>query len=119
MNFTRYIILFLIFLLPLYAQGQPGKYILNGHLHIKDGETYPYQLVFTVSHSAINGYSITKMTDGSETKTTIKGHINRKKQTLSITETKLLSERQKDVIICMVDAKLVYKLRGAKYFIIG
>ena len=115
--------LFLVFafasFLPMLSFGQPGKYVLNGNLHLKDGTTYPYKLVFDVNNGDIKGYSITKIPDGTETKAGIKGHINRKKQTVSITEIQLLSESQKDVTYCMLEAKMVYKLKGTNYFALG
>ncbi len=119
MHLTRYYILFLVLLIPLSMQGRQKDYVLNGQLKVKDGDTYPYQLVFDVSHSVIKGYSITKMPDGSETKSTIKGLINKQQHVLIISETKLLSAPQKDVTICLVNAILTYKLHKNSCVISG
>jgi hypothetical protein len=120
MNFIRKFILFSLFLVPICVLGQ-GKYTLNGHLHVKDGDTYPYKLVFSIARGDINGYSVTRITDSTETKGVITGHINRKKQILTFVETKVIGEHepQKDVTNCLIDAKCAYKLHGANYIVIG
>jgi hypothetical protein len=115
---NRLILFFLIFLIPFCAKGQE-KYTLSGHLHVKDGDTYPYRLVFDVAKGNIAGYSYTKSPDGTETKAVIKGHLNRKKQTLTITETQALAEHKQDVYCCLIDARMMYKVKGDDIYVIG
>ena len=118
MNYLRYFT-FLFILIPLCLSAKNKEHVLNGKIKVKDGDTYPYQLVFEVSQKTIKGYSITKLPDGTDTKTSITGMIYRKKKGLIISETKLLSAPQKDITICFVSAILSYKKKGSNYIISG
>ena len=108
-----------IIFIPLLLTGKEKNHVLKGQLKVKGGESYPYQLVFSVAHAKMKGYSITKMPDGSETRTSIKGLINKERHLIIFAETKLLTAEQKDLTTCFVNAVLMYKLKGANYMVTG
>jgi hypothetical protein len=112
-------LIILFSMLPLCLSAKNKEHTLNGKIKVKDGDTYPYQLVFEVSHNTLKGYSVTKLPDGTDTKTGITGMIYQKKKGIIISETKLLSAPQKDVSICFVNAILTYKKKGNNYIISG
>ncbi len=116
----RYIILSLLLLATAIVQAKEKDHTLNGKLKVKGGDTYPYQLVFGVTHSSvIKGYSITKLSDGTDNKTEIRGVINKEKHIIIFAETKLLSAPLPDATACMVNAVLTYKLKGGNYALSG
>ncbi|MCW3122224.1 MAG: Protein of unknown function precursor [Flavipsychrobacter sp.] len=119
MNRLGYFICLLIMLLPLCVFASGKEHTLNGSIKVKGEETYPYKLVFEVSHSNIKGYSLTTLPDGTDSKTSISGLLNRKQHVLIISETKLLTAPIKDMDICFVNAVLAYKKKGKNYVIAG
>lgn len=119
MNYLRHFTFLLFVLLPLCLSAKNKEHVLNGKIKVKGGDTYPYQLVFEVSHNTVKGYSITKLPDGTDTKTSITGIIHRGKKGLIISETKLLSAPQKDITICFVNAILSYRKKGNNYIVSG
>ena len=118
MNEKKYRLFFLMFLLPLIVQGQSTNYIFNGYLHIKNGKTFPYQLVFTLSGNLIKGYSATTLTDGTEPKTSITGSLNMKQQTFTFSESTFYPA-QKTRISCFVNATLNCKPNNKGFSIRG
>ena len=112
-------ILTLALLLPFSLCGQTKKYSLDGRAKMITGETYPYHVVFDVKGTALSGYSITKQLNGTDYKTEIKGHIYKRTHTLTITETKPLGALPDSTGLCMFDARLTYKLEGARYVVTG
>ena len=119
MNYLRHFPFLLFVLLPLCLSAKNKEHVLNGKIKVKGGDTYPYQLIFEVSRNTIKGYSITKLPDGTDTKTSITGIIHKQKKGLIISETKLLSAPQKDITICFVNAILTYRKKGGNYIISG
>ena len=110
---------FLILIIPFVLHAQSNHYELDGFIHVKNGETYPYQLLISVRGSSIHGYSITKLADGTEPKITLKGHIERDKHTITINEKKLISELPQNTSTCLVNAVLTYTAGKSKYPLSG
>lgn len=108
----------LLILCSFCASGQVKQYVLNGQIHIRNGKTYPYQIAFSVKGSSIHGTAITKLTDGTEPRTSIAGTINKKQRTLTFAEN-TFGNGQKSPITCFADATLAYKLYGTKYMLKG
>jgi hypothetical protein len=119
MYYNKYFIIFIILIMPILANGQLRNYTLNGHIHTQYGDTYPYQLTFSISGETIVGYSITRFSDGSKQKIIIKGHVDRDKQVITISEKKPVSNAPNDFSMCLIDATLNYKLQNAKYTFSG
>jgi hypothetical protein len=106
------------------ASGQTDSYTLKGTAKAKEGNTYQYQFTFSVHGSSLKGYSITRQVDGSEFKAKIKGHLNKKKHTLSFKETEPFDGMPKgasadSITTCLFEVALAYKLHGSKYEVKG
>ena len=113
------IILLFIICIPFYLIGQSKNYALAGYTYLLGGEKCPYELVFDIAGTTINGHSLTKRSDGMEQRMKIKGTIDREQHTISFTETTAANALQPALTSCAIDAKLKYILRGNKYFISG
>ncbi len=110
MYYIRLILVFIIFTNAIIVRGQNQDFVLKGQIHVTNGETYPYQLFFkTKKDTAICGYSITKLPDGTEPKIKIKGHLDRQKHILTFSEKKLVSDLPQNFSMCLVDATLKYR----------
>ena len=75
---------FLLF--PVLTYGQGGVCKLRGVMQVKNGKTFPYQLVLNVKGNEVTGYSQTKLFDGTEPKTTVTGTLNKKNNSLKLKE---------------------------------
>jgi len=106
-------------MIPVVFVSQSKNYELDGFIHVKNGETYPYQLLISVRGSSIHGYSITKLADGTEPKITIKGHIERDKHSITISEKKLISQLPRNTSTCLVNSVLAYTPGKSKYPLAG
>ena len=67
------------------SNAQTKQTTLTGKLVMKTGEVFPYKLVFTDSGNVIKGYSLTYK-EPDETKTAIRGTIDRQMRTLFFKE---------------------------------
>ncbi len=94
------------------------EYVLNGTLHVKNGNTFPYNLVYYIKGTQITGYSTTKLSNGAQPKTPINGSINTKRQILTFTEYPNDTGGQ-DAITCFVHASVSFRLINNKYQIKG
>ena len=111
--------IYFILNMPAALHGQSKYYELDGFIHVKNGETYPYQLILGVRGTSVRGFSITKIADGVEPKISIRGHIEREKHMLTITEKKVVSELPQNSSTCLVNAMLTYTPGKTKYPISG
>ena len=97
---------------------QAKEFVLNGTIHVKNGNTFPYHLVCNIKGTQITGYSTTKLRNGAQPKTPIKGIINQKTQILTFTEYPNDTGGQ-DAITCFVHASVSFRLINNKYQIKG
>jgi hypothetical protein len=118
MHYSRYFIILIMFIIPFCVFGQTKSYTLNGHMHVMNGDSYPYQLTVHISGEKVDGYSVTSFPDGTKQKITVKGNLDREKQVLIISETKVAGNIP-DAYACLIDATLSYKLNGTKYYFSG
>jgi hypothetical protein len=114
---SRHISIALLFLFPALLFGQAKEYTLNGYVHIKDGETCTYKISFSVSGTAVKGYSITTDREGQQLQATILGSIDRKRHTLSFVESDIRLHLPRET--CLFHAKLAYRQAGAHYLLTG
>jgi len=117
---NRFIIIlcFLLFTHP-FAEGQSKNYTLKGHIYIRGGDKYPYQLIFNINGDVVIGYSVTKWPNAVEPRIKIRGQIDFKQHTLLYRETEIITALPLAGNMCLVDTKLKYVLRGGRYFIFG
>ena len=92
---------------------QTKQTTLTGRLVMKTGEVFPYKLVFTDSGNVIKGYSLTYK-EPDETKTAIRGAIDRQMRTLLFKEKDIIYSRsvQTKAYMCLVNASLEYVQDG-------
>ncbi len=117
MHYSKYFIIFIILTMPFCVFGQSKTYTLNGHMHVANGDNYPYQLVLHISGDMIDGFSVTKFSDGSKQKIIVKGTIDRDKQSMTVSEKKVTGAAND--FSCLIDATLNYQLRGTQYYFTG
>jgi hypothetical protein len=88
---------------------QSKQITLSGTMMVATGEKFPYRIVFTESEGVIKGYSYT-FSDPQETKTVIKGVLDRSARTLRFKETEIVSSQgvRTKAFMCLVNAKLEY-----------
>lgn len=114
------VLLILALVYPTLLIAQPKNFSLKGIAAVKDGDKYPYQLTLSLSRSTVSGYSVTKQPDGTELKAKIKGHINRKLQLFTFSETESIGTIPSSFdVTCLFDAQLFYKLKDGKFFVSG
>ncbi len=118
MGVMKYFLIFFTFIIPLSSHGQAQSYTLNGLMHVKNGETFPYQLVFHLSGNSIEGYSLTKLTNGVRPKIAIEGQVDVPRQLITISEKKLINKLPDNFTMCLLDATLNYKEK-AKHVLSG
>ncbi len=82
--------------------------VFIGRLTVSGGAEYSYKLFVTDSADIITGYSVTDIAGSGETKTLIRGTINRDKKQITFRETKMTYNKSKenDSDLCYVHAKL-------------
>jgi hypothetical protein len=80
-----------------------------------------YKVMFTEMNGTISGYSITDLGGKYETKTAIKGILNKKNGKITFNETKVISTKYKqdESNLCFVNAKCVLKNFDKKTVITG
>jgi hypothetical protein len=112
---------FLLLLMPAFMTAQTKQFTLNGSLGVESGETFSYRLVFTDSAGVIKGYAVTYQREENDTKATITGVLDKKKKTLSFTETEILYNRgfKSNAIICLIKATLKYIPEGGNFILSG
>ena len=112
----RWVLVLVLLVNSLPVTGQKYKYVLNGQMHVTNGETYLYKLSFNTKDTTFSGSAVTVLPDGSQPELTIKGHINKKRHLITFSEKKLVSELPPNVSMCLVDATLKYHTCGKKVF---
>ncbi len=97
----------------LKAGAQAKSTTLTGTMVMKTGEVFPYKLVLTDSGSVVKGYSITYK-EPNETKTTIRGTLDRHMRTLSFKERDIVHSHtvRTKAYMCLVQANLEYVQDG-------
>ncbi len=95
------------------VNAQTKQTTLTGKLVMKTGEVFPYKLVFTDSGNVIKGYSLT-YNESDETKTAIRGAIDRQMRTLLFKEKDIIYSHsvQTKAYMCLVNASLEYVQDG-------
>ncbi len=93
---------------------QPKQYTLTGALVMQTGETFPYKIIFSDSGAGIKGFSLTYK-EPNETKTTIRGKLDRQMRTLSFKEKDIVYSHnvQTKAFMCLVNANLEYVQDGS------
>ena len=87
-------------------------------MQVRNGKTFPYQLVLNVKGNEVAGYSQTKLFDGTEPKTTVTGFIDKKKHSVKFKE----STAENTVghsISCFASVTLYYKFDNGRYVMTG
>lgn len=81
-----------------------------GRLSVEGGGEYAYKLYVTDSAGQLTGYSITDIGGPNETKTWVRGSINKEKKTLTFHETKVAYTKTKQAApsVCLLAATLRY-----------
>lgn len=110
-----------LILFPLLCAAQRPAFRLNGSLGVESGETFTYQLVFTDSAGYISGYAVTYLQKENDTRAAITGAIDRKKKTLSFTETEIVYNNgfRSHAIICLIRSALTYRKEGSSFVLAG
>ena len=105
---------------PSYCQTTNYEFI-GSLLYNNMKEHVVYKVVFTEVNGAISGYSITDLGGKYETKTAIKGLLNKKNGKISFNETKIISTKYKqdESNLCFVNAKCALKNVDKKTLITG
>ena len=100
------------------AQTKPAT--LTGTLVMKTGETFPYKIVFTDSGDVVRGYSLTYK-EPDETKTTIRGTLDRRMRTLAFKEKEIVYSHNVSTkaFMCLVNASLEYVREAEGYVLKG
>lgn len=93
-------------------------FVLKGSIHVKNGSSFPYHLVISIKGSQVSGYSVTRLKNGAQPRTPVKGSINKKTQILTFTEYPNDTGGQ-DAITCFVHASVSFKQINNKYQIKG
>jgi hypothetical protein len=109
-----FLTLFFILGALLTGNAQSKQTTLTGTLTMQTGEVFPYKLVFTDSGKVIKGYSLTYK-EPDETKTAIRGTLDRQMRTLTFKEKDIISSHnvQTKAYMCLVDASLDYVQDGS------
>ncbi len=107
--FTLFIIICSLFT----GSAQTKQTTLTGTLVMKTGEVFPYKLVFADSGNVVKGYSFTYK-EPDETKTAIRGTLDRQMRTLSFKEKDIIYSHnvQTKAYMCLVNASLEYVQDG-------
>jgi len=105
---------------PSYCQTTNYEFI-GSLLYNNMKEQIVYKVMFTEVNGAISGYSITDLGGKYETKTVIKGLLNKKNGKISFNETKIISTKYKqdESNLCFVNAKCALKNVDKKTLITG
>lgn len=116
MNNIISVIFFLLFAQVSY--GQLSGVIFVGSVTLKGtDEHYPYKIQFTDSNGVIKGYSLTDIGGANETKSAIRGTINKSNKEIIFDELNIVSTKSKSPKedFCFIHAKLrVSTIKGAK-----
>ena len=96
---------------------QTKEYTLSGYVSVPGEGNCKYRIGFSVTGSAISGYSVTYLSDKTEMKASIAGAINRKKETLTFKETPVPGFSQG--ADCLFDARLKSKTIATHTFLMG
>lgn len=85
------------------------SYTLSGMMQMNTGETFPYKIVFTEENGNIRGSSYT-FAPPQQTKSTIKGTIDRYERKIKFRETEITESRgmPTKAFMCLVNATLIY-----------
>lgn len=67
-------------------KGQKTSYYLTGQMKVRNGDSFPYKLSFTLKNNQLLGISETRLKNGQSPKTPIKGHFDEKSQSISFAE---------------------------------
>ncbi len=102
------------------AMAQSKPIVLNGSLIMKTGEIFPYKIVLTDSGDVIKGYSLTYK-EPDETKTAIRGTLDRRMRTLSFKEKEINYSHNVSTkaFMCLVNAQLEYVRDASGYVLKG
>ena len=86
---------------------QPHQFTLNGKIRMATGEEFQYKIVASETNDVVDGFSYT-FSPPRETKTVIKGKLDRQHNKFTFRETEILSSHDihTDAFMCMVNAKL-------------
>ena len=100
-----------IILFPLNLIAQQKQWVLKGYLGVEGGESYTFKLEFTDSSGYVYGHSYTWLYENKQVKAAISGVLDKKNNTLSFKETKIISNKgfQSGTTICLINAFLKFK----------
>lgn len=105
----HYFLLLLLFF-PICAIAQVSDIVFLGTVSTSDGQVFSYKLQFTDSEGSIRGYSITDVMGPNETKTLIRGTIDKRQKQIRFRETRVLSTKtkitSKDDFLCFINGSL-------------
>jgi hypothetical protein len=104
--------LLLVFLLGYSVSvcAQVKNITLKGFIAVPGGESFSYKLVFTDSADIVNGYSLTYLHEGKETKALITGTVDKAARTFHFRETEIVYNHgfESQGTMCLINAKLNY-----------
>ncbi len=110
---SKYLFVLLILVCPGFSKAQLAINVLDGFVHLKEGITCNYKVVFTTTGNDIKGYTVTTMEDGTELKANLKGTINKRKHTLEFKESPLPNVDMTGP--CLFDVQLNYQVINGAY----
>jgi hypothetical protein len=107
--YMRNLFICVLFVCSYHSFAQAKPIMLNGTINLNTGESFPYKLVLTETDGAVKGYSITYNAPD-DTKTLIRGTLDRRSHTLSFKETEIAYSHtyHTQAYMCLIDAKLSY-----------
>lgn len=91
--------------------------VFVGSVSVNDGKDFPYKLFVSDSNDVLSGYSVMDIMGPDETKTAVKGSIDREQKQITFRETKIIYTKSKesDTAFCYLHARLkAGKMQGAK-----
>lgn len=90
------------------STAQVTNLVFIGGVSVSDGRHYPYKLYVTDSADIVTGYSVTDILGADETKTLVKGKIDRKGKQLIFRETRIQETKSKIPAeeFCFIHARL-------------
>ncbi|MBX2905799.1 MAG: hypothetical protein KF744_07170 [Taibaiella sp.] len=90
------------------STAQVANLVFIGSVSVNDGRNYPYKLYVTDSEDIVTGYSVTDILGADETKTYIRGKIDRKSKQLTFKETHIQQTKSKIPVgdFCFIHARL-------------
>lgn len=98
------------------STAQVTNLVFIGSVSVSDGRNYPYKLYVTDSEDIVTGYSVTDILGADETKTFVRGKVDRKSKQLIFRETRIQQTKSKipESDFCFIHARLkTGSLQGA------